>query len=932
MRESSPIPASSSSLEEYCLSSDSSSSLEEYCLSTDSTSSLEEYCLSTDSSSSLEEYCLRSAAPKRLKANETSEEFSIEEYDINKDTDNEDSVNETTKTMEDAENTELDCNKVTPTMHEEKSGSPMHIRRIPRRIRLARFNLVTSDKQIGFDVNKTCCARGCMSMIGKTKLRELRRHYFSMTGDEQDIYLTSHMQLVTDKSAGIKVSFEYYIFHSQQICRVAFKIALRVSNMRLHRVQQRLLSGDQMVNSKEVPSMKGAIGRHAMGWMKNYFKLNCEVMPTTGRMHLADNYTRREVYDVYRTDMLGSSNKSITYSQFTRLWSSSFSNVIIPRKVRMGYCSICANLKSLAKGAKTSMEKERSKKLLQEHREAQSLERKKAMHHREKCLKMPEQYMCLMIDGMDQKKTCLPHMKRLPKDINDECLVQMHLVGCLAYNRSVGPHVFITYPNVHNDPNLTVTVIHRVLMSWGQPFPPVLYIQLDNTARENKNSTVFGYLSMLVNQGLFRKVKVNFLLVGHTHDHIDQMFSTFSRQLSRQDAFTLPKLFDVICDAYTPRPKVLHLKEIYDFKRYISDGGVGNAKVLAQLNNISFNHIFMIKKNEISGSTLLYAKQYSSSTNWEPEGGCQLLLCMSGTIVHGAKQMPIEKKGQLHSELVSEQKLLWLQALEEKRKHIEAAKKYAAQQDTSWWDIFFSDQKRIIDNCVIGDNWTLETPFTWSLQHDRVHITPEQTTNAINDSLVHPQQRDIYVGPRMTKAAEARWQGNLQELAAGMLIATPADENSHGHQFWVGKILEVLMHETENTIKFIKVHWYNTRSENAFTGKYTLEMIECPTTRGGKKRKRNIRNTSTLDISDVDIIVYDFTLTKAGRLRKSTVDIIKEKLPSLQSGSSRRQTRSATYNLHSHHLVCDEDNALIGTSEDDEEESSLYISYSSDSP
>jgi hypothetical protein len=455
---------------------------------------------------------------------------------------------------------------------------------------------------------------------------------------------------------------------------------------------------------------------------------------------------------------------------------------------------------------------------------------------------------------------------------------------------------------------------------------------LDNTARENKNSTVFGYLSMLVNLELFRKVKVNFLLVGHTHDHIDQMFSTFSRQLSRHDAFTLPKLFDVICDAYTPRPKVLHLKEVYDFKRYILDGGGGNVKVLAQLNNISFNHIFLIKKNGISGSTLLYAKQYSSSTTWEPEGGCQLLLCMPSTIVHGAKQMPIEKKGQLQSDLVSEQKRSWLQALEEKRKHIGAAKKYAAQQDTSWWDVFYSDQKEIIDNCVSVDNWNLETPFTWSLQHDRVNRSPERLVNAINDSLVHPQQRDIYVGPRMTKAAEARWQGNLQELTAGMLIATPADENSHGHQFWVGKILEVLMHEIENTIKSINVHWYNTRSANAFTGKYTLEMIECPTRRGGRKRKRNIRNTSTLDISDVDIIVYDFTLTKAGRLRKSTIDIIKEKLPGLQGGSSQRQTRSATYNLESNHLVYDEDNALIGTSEDDEEESSLYISYSSDSP
>ena len=105
----------------------------------------------------------------------------------------------------------------------------------------------------------------------------------------------------------------------------------------------------------------------------------------------------------------------------------------------------------------------------------------------------------------------------------------MHLVGCLTYNGSVKPHVYVTYPNVHNDPNLIVTVIQRVLMDWGHPLPPILYIQLDNTTKENKNSTIFGYFSMLVKQGVFRKVKVNFILVGHTHNHIDQMVITFSR-------------------------------------------------------------------------------------------------------------------------------------------------------------------------------------------------------------------------------------------------------------------------------------------------------------------------------------------------------------------------------------------------------------------
>ena len=142
----------------------------------------------------------------------------------------------------------------------------------------------------------------------------------------------------------------------------------------------------------------------------------------------------------------------------------------------------------------------------------------------------------------------------------------------------------------------------------------------------------------------------------------------------------------------------------------------------------------------------------------------------------------------------------------------------------------------------------------------------------------------------------------------------------------------VVMHENQNKINTTKVHWYNTMSKNAFTGKYTLEMMEGLMSRGNRKRKRNIRNTSTLDMQEVDIIVYDFTLTKAGRLRKSTIDIIKEKLPSLQGFSDRRRTRSTTHDLEAHHLVLDEDNALIGTSDDEEDESPLYTRlYSSDS-
>src|SRR4051812_21052559 len=54
-------------------------------------------------------------------------------------------------------------------------------------------------------------------------------------------------------------------------------------------------------------------------------------------------------------------------------------------------------------------------------------------------------------------------------------------------------------------------------MSPPQPLPPRLYLQLDNTARENRNRFVFAYLNMLIRRGVFKEIHVSFLPVGHTH-------------------------------------------------------------------------------------------------------------------------------------------------------------------------------------------------------------------------------------------------------------------------------------------------------------------------------------------------------------------------------------------------------------------------------
>ena len=73
----------------------------------------------------------------------------------------------------------------------------------------------------------------------------------------------------------------------------------------------------------------------------------------------------------------------------------------------------------------------------------------------------------------------------------------------------------------------------------------------------------------------------------------------------------------------------------------------------------------------------------------------------------------------------------------------------------------------------------------------------------------------------------------------------------------------------------------------------------------------NITTTSTLTLDHVDILLYDFSLTKTGHLRQTTMKIIKEKIPDMVSSVTLRRTRSMFHNHGDVGLQLDEDNALV---------------------
>lgn len=75
------------------------------------------------------------------------------------------------------------------------------------------------------------------------------------------------------------------------------------------------------------------------------------------------------------------------------------------------------------------------------------------------------------------------------------------------------------YPH---DTNLTLNCMFLALcdLATDHKLTPTIYVQLDNTCRENKNKYFMGCMAVLVARGLVKEVIMSFLMVGHTHEGI----------------------------------------------------------------------------------------------------------------------------------------------------------------------------------------------------------------------------------------------------------------------------------------------------------------------------------------------------------------------------------------------------------------------------
>ena len=299
----------------------------------------------------------------------------------------------------------------------------------------------------------------------------------------------------------------------------------------------------------------------------------------------------------------------------SRMKKRAFRNVDVKKAgSTFSKCSECMELKEFQCAAiRNSMDEKKWQRRFDEHM-AYQLSCQKLYHSwRIELDRSPLEVLCITHDGMDSQKTALPHMRVITKASSGLGQLPMTLAGMLTHGHGDGAYTDFSTDLWPRDSNFTISSLascicrlerptmknskalfdERLLSPFFEklmqgksrcnysipeatdvldhykPLPKRLYLQLDNSPKDNKNQFLFGFLSLLTAWKVFEEIQLGFLLVGHTHEDIDGYFSYVSDVLQKNNTFVLANLIKHFMDSQKLCFMPHVVQEVADFKSYV---------------------------------------------------------------------------------------------------------------------------------------------------------------------------------------------------------------------------------------------------------------------------------------------------------------------------------------------------------------------------
>ena len=248
----------------------------------------------------------------------------------------------------------------------------------------------------------------------------------------------------------------------------------------------------------------------AIHWLTDHIERLGDFMPHLDRIHLPPGDKIKNMFNGYTAWGAAKRQLTVCDSTFRDIFNHRFSNVKIPAVKRFMTCTICDDLRLAIKQAPNKALQKQKEKELQDHRDRFAADRMKYAKHKKKAVNNPSKYLSIAIDSMDSNKSQIPKPRR--ENHNTAALERLTfgVVGVICHGMLRRCRCY-TYPmDFPHDANVTLQVLmdtlHDIRESNNGNLPPILYLQLDNTSRENKNRYVFGFAALLDNLGWFQKV------------------------------------------------------------------------------------------------------------------------------------------------------------------------------------------------------------------------------------------------------------------------------------------------------------------------------------------------------------------------------------------------------------------------------------------
>ena len=178
-----------------------------------------------------------------------------------------------------------------------------------------------------------------------------------------------------------------------------------------------------------------------------------------------------------------------------QIWRIHFPFVRLRRVLRFYKCPVCVAFR-VSKGRKLDAKatKELQSSKLRHHTDIKEF-RAEAMHKAILGQTEPQTYLSIAQDAVDAMHKGFPKTQEFTQE-EDKYKLKSKVMINMVHGESV--HYYIMPENIHGGPNESVEALQRTLAkckaSRGK-LPPVLFLQVDNSQRECKNTYMFAYLA-----------------------------------------------------------------------------------------------------------------------------------------------------------------------------------------------------------------------------------------------------------------------------------------------------------------------------------------------------------------------------------------------------------------------------------------------------